>query len=193
MLPFKKRVSAVRSGAGRSELPAESDSIGRLDWGESGFSVAGCMDRNRTSYNRGHFAIRGDKMNRVSPWRRAGALAVCLLGVVLLSGPSTAREPSTSSRTKWEYAELRQFTGRVLLTLPGAEFETETFYEACSKLKAKKRDNSSLAVLNALGDDGWELVSSVVSTGPGVRQVWTFKRFRDESNGSTPSSASTSR
>jgi hypothetical protein len=124
-------------------------------------------------------------MNRGSLRRRAGACALSVLALVLLTGQAAARDPSTSTRAKWEYAELRQFSGRVLLNLPGLEYETETFYDACSKLKAKKRDNTSLAVLNALGDEGWELVGTVVGNGSGARQVWTFKRFREESTSTT--------
>jgi hypothetical protein len=127
-------------------------------------------------------------MNRMSPWRLAGGVAVGLLAVLmlLLARQSGARDPEPSTRMKWEYAELRQFSGRVLLTLPGSEYETETFYEACSKLKAREPANTPLAVLNALGDDGWELVNSVVSTGPGVRQVWTFKRYKEGGTSSIP-------
>lgn len=117
-------------------------------------------------------------MIKAHRWSRGRTFGVISLALVLLSGRAVADEPSTSSRPKWEYAELRQFDRAVLLRLPGAEFETETLYELCNKLRAKKKENTALAVLNALGDDGWELVAQ--ASGPGVRQVWTFKRYKEE-------------
>jgi hypothetical protein len=124
------------------------------------------------------YSHKGRKMIKANRWSHGSAFGVISLALVLLSGRAVADDPSTSSRQKWEYAELRQFAKAVLLCLPGSELETETLYELCNKLRAKKKENTALAVLNALGDDGWELVAQ--SSGPGKRQVWTFKRYKEE-------------
>ncbi len=101
------------------------------------------------------------------------ALAVLLLSL-LLANAHSAPAPETK-RPQWEYVTLRQTNYGVALELPDRVIRADTCSKVLEKLGRKSSRNDATAVLNVLGEEGWELVSHTHDAKEQA-QTWTFKR-----------------
>lgn len=108
-------------------------------------------------------------------------LAVAVTGFhpfnATMSPPTALAQPA--KRDRWEYAELSAKDGfntkRFWEGSDGTRNTAETYKALAEKMKIKLTTDDATALLNALGEDGWELVSHIVSPADGY-QAWTFKR-----------------
>ena len=139
-------------------------------------------------------------------------LAAIIIGAVFVlpHTGTTVAETTKPRATQWEYAALMSISGYTradgrkdpvntsdfYLSLPSGSFSAKTIAELAkdASLELPKSDTSELALLNALGLQGWELVThsentrSIIDFGATnvvtfsftcwdqVRMVWTLKR-----------------
>jgi hypothetical protein len=104
--------------------------------------------------------------------------------------PSAASSAEVPMRQKWEYCQLwssrNEATNKeqVWLRRGAEELQATSMTELGEKLKLQTdKDFSALAVLNALGGEGWELVAvseraSETRAGREIAIRWTFKRTK---------------
>jgi hypothetical protein len=85
-----------------------------------------------------------------------------------------ARQPA-----KWEYGELLDHQGGVVSwASPSGKVAGVGWKDLLKKLVGREGEGEALAVLNALGEQGWELVAISERPLPVGERVkhWTFKR-----------------
>jgi hypothetical protein len=132
-----------------------------------------------------------------------GVSIAVVIGLAALTSPAPTLLPTVRAadekRDRWEYAELGReslldfTTGRVVSNTitwegpDGARHSADDYADLSERMGLKKiKTNDSTAILNALGEEGWELVSHALAetatvtrgetTKLMVRHVWTFKR-----------------
>lgn len=106
------------------------------------------------------------------------------IALALLAWPlaaATAEEPKRAEVVKWEYATITA-GGTLTFESGGGETQAESWDNLAEKLKVSvpKGTSARLAVLNSLGDQGWELASDAVTltTLANPNHFYTFKRRR---------------
>jgi hypothetical protein len=110
-----------------------------------------------------------------------GLLGICL--AVSLPFPRAAgQEPA---KAKWEYCDLTRITRdgsklEFILTLGKERIVGPSLRELGEKLKMKSIPVYTVAVLDHLGEEGWELVAytSVIITPGNFTETYLFKRKR---------------
>jgi hypothetical protein len=104
----------------------------------------------------------------------APPFAVLLLGLLTGPLPAQGKGPTPIS---WEYCEFSWYGERHRVEFANRVVEAKSLLELAEKLGKRTDQNHSTAIINILGEQGWELVTHVVYTDNGVRRYyWTFKR-----------------
>ena len=108
------------------------------------------------------------------------ALAAMIYLVVVActeqDGRSTAHAAGGSASGKWEYAELLVAAHGYFFEGPGDVYGKGKSAEELAKAMGWTiKQTHTTALLNAVGEDGWELVSHVYAEGYSYA-AWTFKR-----------------
>ncbi len=111
---------------------------------------------------------------RSRSWSVAPSFAALLLG--LLAGPLQAQGKGPTP-VSWEYCEFSWYGERHRVEFANRVVEAKSLPELAEKLGKRTNQNHSTAILNVLGEQGWELVSHQVLIDAGVRRYyWIFKR-----------------
>jgi len=95
-----------------------------------------------------------------------------MLVVAALATQAQRAAGQQKQRVRWEYAELTYMatypeggkaTHQMSIEMPKTSQTGKSFVELGKKLKLDVKKNISTSMLNALGDEGWELVSHNVA------------------------------
>ena len=110
-------------------------------------------------------------------------------------GSARTTDAQSSESIRWEYCEIEFLRGtspwfpasasgaggdRVQWSSATASVDARSWRDLAAKMKIEmpeKTASARLVVLDALGAQGWELVSATVPTGPAAPSAtWTFRR-----------------
>jgi hypothetical protein len=105
-------------------------------------------------------------------------LAAWLAPAAGAGNPAAADPPGP----RWEYCEVVFASYEPLplvVVMNGKKYTAANVAEMGKHLGYEPRQGDTTEVLDALGRDGWELVTHAMTAGPkGVLQAWTLKRPR---------------
>lgn len=122
-----------------------------------------------------------------------GLLLATGIGAVLAGGCSRPAAIATASENakpvRWEYAEFvsdygADVFGKRTMSIrwegpAGEQVTAKSFSEFAEQKKIKLERENTTSVLNAVADDGWEVLShSVVHGGPGIMHIWMLRRAK---------------